>query len=91
MGEFLPADEAGGDGDRANSVGSRGANIVGVVADQRHRRAVANPALPACVAEGDAHEAGSIARQFGEGSEAEVAAETGALHFPPSNAGEIAR
>ena len=60
-----------------------------MIADQRDGAALIDPTLAPGVGHGDAHEAGSIAGQFGECAEAEVMPQARALHFGPSDAREV--
>ncbi len=78
------------DGDRAEAVGAGGGDIIGMIADERDGGVCGNPALFAGFADGQSGEGGAGGPLLGEGAEAEVGAESGAAHFGPADAAEVA-
>ena len=77
-------------GNGADPIGARGAHIVRMIADERNcgvARAIqpSPPGLP----DGDAHQTGAIFRHFGKRAKTEIRPQPGALHFLPSDAGQI--
>ena len=89
FGEFVRTDDSRRDGDGADAIFFRCADVVGMIANQRDGTSVRYPTLFASLAHGDAHESGARSGHFGESSVAEVGAESGSLHFFPADAREV--
>src|SRR5665213_2871603 len=87
--ELRLLDQSGGDRDRAHAVGLGGANVVGMIADKRDWTRAIDPSFAARVAQRDTHQVRAIMGHFGKRSEAQVAAEPGALHLGPADASEV--
>ena len=88
--QFFLADEAGSHSDRAHAVRFSRANVVGMIADERHWTRAVDPAFAARVPQCDADQSRAIASHFRERAEAQVAAQSGALHLGPADAREVA-
>src|SRR5580658_3949160 len=78
------------DGDAADAIPLGGDDIARRVAHQRDGCAFGDPALRACVADGEAGQTGAVLGHFAERSEAEIGLEAGAVKLLPSDACEVA-
>ena len=72
LSELVGGNQSGGDSDGAHTVGACGANVVGMIADQRHGTGPVNPALLPGMANRDADQSCTVAGKLGERSEPQV-------------------
>src|SRR5271167_1720192 len=87
--QLIHAHQTGCDGDGADTVGFRGANVVGMIADQRNARGTADPTLLARAPDGNPYQASAILGELGESPKPEVRLQAGAFHLPPADPRQV--